>query len=442
LECGFEGNLYQTEKINGKISQFKMNNRRASSQFSSVKELIPDEIPYLKKLGIKDTFYAGKSCKFFEYENILWIGSFDGDLPNGPGVLIHYEPQKVVLLTNMKKGIKDGLTKVYLSEELSFEVSIKRNLLEGNVQCINSQKKLAFKGTTLNGGQVKIVYPNGEVYIGEHFYFLRNGKGKLYRNDQQNVDNLLNDGKWEAGKFIRGHAKVDFYQGDVEDGCKQGHGILFYDKDCKYKRYNGNFLQDNFHGQGTEYNQDQSVRYTGFFLNGLFDGEGTLFLDSTGRSRLKGIFIAGKAHGKTDVYDETDRLTRKVYYENGDPKEVIEEYFYFVQLPSYSEISNEEVKRGIFETFTIEKVIAFHDLGSTRYFAQQDDLAPCFLGQLNSREFNNQYQGVLAEGGNLFYVGGFTKIFFTGEGVLRYNTKNEPKKYEGNFKDCLMDGQG
>ena len=63
------------------------------------------------------------------------------------------------------------------------------------------------------------------------------------------------------------------YNGFFQDGKKEGNGkMVLFDTNV---RYNGGFIEDDYHGKGTIVFEDES-EYCGMFENGVFQGEGIM----------------------------------------------------------------------------------------------------------------------------------------------------------------------
>jgi antitoxin component YwqK of YwqJK toxin-antitoxin module len=425
--------------INGNIVNLNMNIRSSSSKYSTVDQLLPDVYASIVKFGISESLYKSKPCNFLTNENEWWVGAMENGIPNGNGILLISEPRKLLLVTFFKKGMREGKAKGYFEDGTYFDVMYKRNLYEGDMECYNSKKELLFRGEFLQHPLIKLKYTNGSVYVGNHVYFNKHGKGKLFKDNTQNLETVLFDGQWLLDKFVKGYIKSDFYHGETIDLIYDGQGTLYFDKECTKKKFQGRFKRGKYSGEGIEYNSDQTVKFEGFFEEGLYEGPGVLFEDNM---IYRGSFHQGRAHGRIEIIKNKDILQQKALYTEGLLEKVQEEYFYDVVMPSAAEITLEEAKKGVLNSITLKKVMAFHESGTLKYFTKLDDITPCFIGQMSSIDFNTSYSGVISEGGTLFYIGELRQVYFSGKGTLRYNTRNEPKKYEGEFLNGYINGKG
>ncbi len=137
--------------------------------------------------------------------------------------------------------------------------------------------------------QVSEEYEDGTSYIGEKFLGLRQGKGTYYFHD-----GFRYEGTWDEDKM-------------------SGYGILWVSDEIKW--YEGEWLDNTFHGRGIIYNMTIEeldadvnyssemnnigngwIKYEGRFANGTKDGMGTLFLSNgdTFTGNFKADFIDGR----------------------------------------------------------------------------------------------------------------------------------------------------
>ena len=162
-------------------------------------------------------------------------------------------------------------------------------------------------------GYGKIIYENGEYYIGQFKNSLRNGKGILYyKNERLMHFAEFVDGNFEGpGDIV--YQNYDYYIGEWKDDLRHGKGKLCYKNGRKYvgdwvndkvlgkgyayyehgEYYAGEWKNGVKHGKGIKYYQNGNIQYEGNFFNHKYNGKGILY-DSLGNIMHKGNFINDK----------------------------------------------------------------------------------------------------------------------------------------------------
>ena len=152
----------------------------------------------------------------------------------------------------------------------------------------------------------------GEKYVGETDKCLKNGKGLLYYNDENEIieryeGDFKNNKKegygfifWKNGNMCEGSFKNDKldgkgifnyikgnkYIGEFKKGVKNGKGIYYYPNG---NIYDGNWENGLKEGYGILFFCGNG--YIGNWKNGKYDGKGTLFRDG---NTIKGIWKDGE----------------------------------------------------------------------------------------------------------------------------------------------------
>jgi len=178
-------------------------------------------------------------------------------------------------------------------------------------------------------GYGTFVYKNGQKYIGEFTDNLFNGQGTMYYKDGttesgvwendvfKGVADIADNGKtegciygnctdgygiytWSTGEKYEGYwedlkrngqgtnyfPSGSIYVGLWKDDKKHGSGTFTYKKESEYEKYQGDFFEDELHGQGL-LDYKNGDKYEGSFLHNLFDGEGTMtYADGTTKSGI------------------------------------------------------------------------------------------------------------------------------------------------------------
>ena len=91
------------------------------------------------------------------------------------------------------------------------------------------------------------------------------------------------------------------YIGDFKNGVKEGKGILYYDKDDENERskYEGDFKNDKQEGKGTLYFKNGN-KYEGDFKDSKSEGKGIMYYNNN--DRYEGNYKNGKREGKGIMY--------------------------------------------------------------------------------------------------------------------------------------------
>lgn len=102
-------------------------------------------------------------------------------------------------------------------------------------------------------GDVKVLYKNMDVYQGTLENFVADGFGQYYYSND-NDKYLHYKGEFHEGK-IHGTGVMYYknncvYEGEWANGKNSGFGIMTFPTGSEYEKYEGNFLNDQFHGNG------------------------------------------------------------------------------------------------------------------------------------------------------------------------------------------------
>ena len=151
---------------------------------------------------------------------------------------------------------------------------------------------------------------NGEKYIGETKNKLKDGKGVLYYDKNNESDRKKYEGYFKQnnleGKGILYWNDGSRYNGDWKNGKREGKGIYLYSSG---NRYEGDFKNGQSEGKGIFY-YSSGDRYEGEFKNGIIEGNG-IFYYSNG-DRYEGEFKNGIREGRGTMH-----------YTKGKPKQGI-----------------------------------------------------------------------------------------------------------------------
>ena len=142
-------------------------------------------------------------------------------------------------------------------------------------------------------GYGKIIFENGDYYIGGFKNGLINGKGILYYGNIKSTvyfDYYIYafDNKSDEEKKNIEIIKIDYYIGEFKDKLKHGKGLAYFKNGQKYR---------------------------GEFINGKFEGNGK-FIDGYGNYYI-GEFKKGSRHGKGILYDKNGNILYEGDFSDG-----------------------------------------------------------------------------------------------------------------------------
>ena len=157
-----------------------------------------------------------------------------------------------------------------INNKIYDESNIENSFSELNINNLNNE---LINSSSINLTK-KIIYDNGEIYIGDIKNGLKHGKGKmLYKSkDEKLYEGDFKENKRE-GKGILYYNNTDRYEGDFQNNIRNGKGILYYNNGDKYE---GLFENDLIEGMGTDIYNDDS-KYEGEFKNNKREGKGIYF---------------------------------------------------------------------------------------------------------------------------------------------------------------------
>ncbi len=408
--------------------------------------LSADELDLLKKLKVDTSLYLNRDVYYCDLKQQKWIGRLEDKLPEGKGIFMLTEnDRRIVIVVEARGGQKDGYGKVFIDDGSYYQVQFRKDDCDGSADVYNNQGQKVITASFAHDKLVELHYlKTGEVYIGEHQYMLRHGRGKQFKNQNQTMESIIFNGIFDNDKFQKGYAKLEYYVGDVEYGVYEGHGTLFFDRGYQRKYLSGDFKAGKLDGEGKEYfdDDDNNLKYEGQFVEGMYEGDGSLTVMEPEKRIYRGKFKGGEPTLKFHILDEHERIFQKVTYKNGKIIEIREEFFYNVKIPSTKEITEDEINTGNIDIQIMEKVVYARQMSSVRYYRRIKDENPAYIMQVDPKLFSIKYEGIVNESGALIYSGDMKHILFEGKGILRYAIKNEPRKYFGNFGNGLYDGQG
>ena len=131
------------------------------------------------------------------------------------------------------------------------------------------QPKIHQAGTIY--GDNRIIYPNGDLYVGEYRNKRPHGKGKMTWTNGNWQEGIFVDGELhdkQGSQYIAQYQRTD--RGQFTRGERTGRGVMLWKSG---ERYEGEWNEDGMNGQG-KYTEPNGSWSEGNFLNGNLHGQG------------------------------------------------------------------------------------------------------------------------------------------------------------------------
>lgn len=255
----------------------------------------------------------GKGKCFFN--GCIYEGEWENGKKSGHGVLTYSTGE--VYIGSWKNDLQNG------------KGEIKRKGKDGSLS------EILYSGNWVDGkfhGSGKLVYPNGDAYVGDFFEGRMCGQGTLTLNNGFTYDGQWKDDHFE-GRGTLTYPNGIIYEGQFKNGMKNGKGEIRYPNGAKYyggwlddmksgtgkfeyadsSVYEGEWLNDMPEGKG-EKKWANGMVYTGMWSKGLRKGMGTcVYPDS---SKYTGNWLDDNRHGQ-GTFMETDGSTYIGEWVNG-----------------------------------------------------------------------------------------------------------------------------
>ena len=273
-----------------------------------------------------EIIFEGKfSNNYPKYENSISNSEINPQIKenNDDNKIIRLDHEIIEQQKIIEKNIKDNrdnglvkdidLDKYIIKEDYgnikgnrqAFKYEKEKEKIFGKVQTLEENKEFINEYyNNANGkkqGEDKIVYLNGNYYIGKLNGEKRDGKGTLfdingdiiyegeYKNDKRNGKGIY----YEKNKII--------YEGDFINNKAEGKGKLFFENGDYYI---GEFKNDIINGNGKLYRINDKVTLEGNFLNGKLEGKGKKIFEDKGY--YEGEFKEGIYNGKGKIVDKNN----------------------------------------------------------------------------------------------------------------------------------------
>ena len=155
---------------------------------------------------------------------------------------------------------------------------------------------------------------NGEKYIGELKEGLKNGKGVLFYEKNNEFKRIKYEGDFENnmmhGKGIMYWINGNRYEGEYKKGRVEGKGIMYYSDGEKYE---GDWKFGRREGKGIMYYKNGN-RYEGDFNNGVREGRGIIYYKNG--NRFESNWKDDKSEGKGTLYFKNGKIKECVFKED------------------------------------------------------------------------------------------------------------------------------
>ncbi len=291
---------------------------------------------------------SGKLYYYFDDNNRnSMVLSYEGEFKNG---LKHGNGSEFIII------VKKGLTKIFDGE---FRYGVKHGYgthyystptykglyINGEMEGVHYKKyyigkdsyicKSQYKNGKLNGNGIQIYYDyiRNRLYKVSKYegYFQDNkkhGNGLLYEYFDNKFIKIY-EGNWKDNKFdgkgiyyfLNGNVE---YNGEWKNGEKDGLGISYQyiSPGKRIKRYEGNWKNDLYNGNGTLYADNETIEYDGEWKNGIKHGQGKYYEDSNNPNiYIIGSFCNGDAVG--GIFFKNGNVLKKIQCDNNICKGVM-----------------------------------------------------------------------------------------------------------------------
>ena len=269
-------------------------------------------------------------------------------------------------------------------------------------------------------------YDNKLKYEGYFSNFKYNGKGILYYKN----NNIFFCGVFKEGKLVKGilydpDGNIT-YKGDIIDkNPKEGKNIKTYEISGDLI-YEGDFLNGNYHGQGTLYETGKyekkgifSVykrkKYIGQFINGKYEGIGKLYID-----HIYGKYLFYQGKFNNNIFNEEGTL----YYRNGQK--------YYEGTFKNGEICGKGIRYYKNGSKKFEGIFENNDSFEGRYFNPKNK--EIYKGKiLNEMPYESKSMKLFNNNMNKTYKGEIRNYSYEGQGVEYFPLIKDMVLYKGNF---------
>ena len=196
--------------------------------------------------------------RIYYYNNNIFEGYFKNGKKEGKGIILNDKREKLEI--NFKNDIIVGNEILNLNNGRIINGIFNNNYIPIEGKIIFKNGEIYEGKLNKNGereGKGKMNYNNGYYYEGNWINDIRNGKGILYKNEED-YKIIINNKNNEINNLFK--CKDDFYIGEYKNNMKEGKGIMNNNEILNYKIiYEGEFKENKMEGKGILYFENGSI---------------------------------------------------------------------------------------------------------------------------------------------------------------------------------------
>ena len=346
---------------------------------------------------------------------------------------------------------KEGKGKLVFKNGEFYIGKFKDNKFNGKGVYYYKKNKIKYMGNFVQNhyeGEGTLYKRNGEYYIGHFKKGKKNGKGCEYSKNKtlKYEGDFIEDIYNGNGKYI--YENGNYYIGSWTDGKRHGKGILY--KKSNDPIFKGDFVKDKYEGNGILY-YDNGDYYKGEFKNGKRNGKGIEYYKSN-NIKFEGIYYDDKIQdGGIFYYEDGSFYIGK--FLNGE-QNGIGIIAYNENIENYNQLVFNNEKNNEYITNMISDIKKYNNIGNEKeiiYYGEFKNGKKNGNGVMFYKHYKEIYEGpflndqpegngkYIDEKGNQF-LGEFKKGKKNGNFIVI--NKCGEIIYEGDFVNDMMEGFG
>ncbi|MBR1628727.1 MAG: hypothetical protein IJ679_05605, partial [Lachnospiraceae bacterium] len=216
--------------------------------------------------------YDGKGELYYKNGKTCYKGDFVSNQYEGNGTL-YYESGQMEYKGSFVGGKYEGIGTLYSpSGTVRYTGSFAQGQYEGNGRLYDENSQLRYEGSFSGGlfsGQGRYYSKTGKLkYEGNYANGRKNGSGTHYRKGLKIYTGTFEDDKKIEGVFTKRNEEGEvFYEGETSHRVPDGKGTWYKEGKVVYE---GEFKEGEYEGEGTLYDDDETVVYKGDFVGGEY----------------------------------------------------------------------------------------------------------------------------------------------------------------------------